>query len=450
MSLSQTYIGVIQNISKYPDPEGRGRIPVYIEELMTFNYNQRNKKFIWCDNTISNYTIQRSESGEYIRYGNYTPLYEGTKVSVNFSDPSNINTGYISAFASDISSPIDKDLNEYYCVARTKDGSEIYLDNKNNIIHLMNARGMSNVRMTKDSITLSINNRESETNFSNASSMILDEHGLTIVVGDKRYEFTDTGVRFSLGEGSKSFFDMTKKGLEFTGGDHLKIQTAGELTLSADRFLLDSLNEMHLNASDLRLTGTQKAQLSGTTVNVQGFLTANLKALHVGIDSLISTDTKTIINNQMSLINNNQNIINNTNTTVNNLVTGIDIKGAGTIVEDGLTLKNMGIGSSTSASISASVTATTTSIYLTLATIGTALLMNDPFTGIVNNILSKSIAGTAEEADTTTLFNGIFNKDIKEETSTIATSYLKNEINLSKMILPSYSPVYPFSETLDY
>ena len=67
-------------VLKDKDEENRGLYLVYIPELMA---NMDTDKGMWCRNGISNCRLSSSDKGI---YGQYQPLYPGTKVEVEVSD----------------------------------------------------------------------------------------------------------------------------------------------------------------------------------------------------------------------------------------------------------------------------------------------------------------------------------------------------------------------------
>jgi hypothetical protein len=102
------------------DPKNCGRYCVLIPELM-YNIYDKEEGFIYCSNHVTNHRNSSSDNGI---YGQYFPLYSGTKVIVKFNSE-DLETGYIDRIISDHyenSMPLgisSDDRDQYYQILRT-------------------------------------------------------------------------------------------------------------------------------------------------------------------------------------------------------------------------------------------------------------------------------------------------------------------------------------------
>jgi len=161
--------------------------------------------------------------------------------------------------------------------------------------------------------------------------------------------------------------------------------------------------------------------------------------MHVGIDAWISYDLFTTIKNELNLaLENIYSSITAKTSGVDVLATGIRAESYSIRAQDGIVVSNLGIGAGVSGSISASMNTVANTIKLTLMTVNTGLLMSDPFTGAVNQVLTMTIAGSANQALGGIDPIGENLSDFDRKNSVVTAVRMRKEIedNSKKYILP--------------
>jgi len=396
----KTFVGYVLDKK---DPAGMNRYAVYIPELMSNNIP--GSKYVFLKNGINTFVKTRnpfSTNKEYISYGSYTPLIPGTKVLIEFLR-NDINSGIIIGTDADVKTPVNQEkAQDYHLIYKSPKGSEIYIDEHKNIMHLRHNKGKSNIYLSDDEIIFQISEiNASKGGLERASSLILSKEGLKITIDeDIVYQFDKSGFNLSLGKDTASIFQITKDGINIIGNKFVNIASeSGKIHLSGAESFITGYNELHLFGNDTRLTGTQKCQVSGTTINIQGWYDTHIKAMHVGIEAYLMFNQKSLISNYFNAgLKNEYSTIDNTSSMVSTTSTNVYSLSSSIQLTDGFILSNMGLGSSVSSSVSTSMSSLTTSIETGMAIGGTMLLNNDAFTGAATNILTQSIAGSAAQA----------------------------------------------------
>jgi len=392
------YIGYIMN---YQDPLNSGRLAVYIPELFPLNYPGKN--YVFCRNGISTFHKSRDPfSKEYISYGSYTPIHPGTRVLVTFLNE-NLENGIIIGIDSDTKLPIqEKDAKNYYLIMQTKNGSRIYFDENKNIFHIMAAQGKTNIYLSETDILLQTEEFNPETgDLKRRNAIDIDDNGINFYIGEAVYSFTEEGLTITYPK-SSSYFNITKNGIDISAKKYINLSSdEGKIHVYSKNLFLNGYNETHVLSNDLRLTGSQKAQLSGTTVNVQGWFDTHIKGMHVGIDSIIMTSLQSLVTNKLSLAYENSfSSLSNETSIIKTITTTTYARGSTLNLIDGMTIRGMGLGASVSSSVGTTLSSTSTALQLSLMSINTTLLLNDPSGAMAaaNSILTNSIAGTASAA----------------------------------------------------
>jgi len=420
-------------VAPYPS-DSLKKIPVLVTGLFS-----EPDKVVYCTDLINTFFRGRSPYGkqEYLSYGSYSPLLPGTQVIVFFIN--NIDNGYIIGIDGDIKAPTSG--SNQHIIFKSPNGSTILFNesvnksSKDNFI-IKTSQGYSTVYIDEDKISLSLLQQSiDETDTVERVSYIdLKKDEIIFNVNGAAYKFGRNGISFNTGEESATIFDIGPKGITLIGKDYVNIATAndgGSIHIKGGDTYVTGINELHLKANDARLNGVQKTQITGTTVNVQSFYSVHLKSMYVGIEAKLKFTERSLLKDVNVLGAYNENCVTkNINSTVLSITTGTYSKAAGTILEDGLTLSGMGLGASVSSSMSASFIGLMLSTEATLTTIGTGLLLNDPFTGATNASLSSTIAGSANEASGPVLSPGTGDDSRIDDIASI-TNYL-NRIEKNK------------------
>jgi len=416
-----------------PDPDNLNRYAVYIPELMA--PAEYGAKFIFCKNIIGSYTRHKDPiSKMYYSHGSYQPLTPGTRVLVTFMKNTMENSGYIIGVNSTIKSE-NYDRDNYTLVFKTKTGSQLYIDENKDVVHLVHKNGSSNVYLTEEDIILQLNDEDGD-DYKLNTALKIHKGEIQFIIGKTAYKFTQNGWNMTIGdENNLSFIDVTKEGIQISGQRYINIVTEGKLSLNGGKSFLTGYDECHVFGNDLRLTGSQKAQLSGTTVNVQGWFDAHIKGLHVGIDGYISIDTQALFTNNFNLVasNNYAPIYNETSMIYTN-ATQIHARASTIEAQDGFILSGLGVGASTASTVGTSLSTSLLGLKVTLMGINTGLLMNEPSGAMaaVNYLLTQTIAGSANPAsDLVPTVLPVVDNDVKDPIASLAKK-IKNTEELAQ------------------
>jgi hypothetical protein len=411
------------------DPLNLNRYAVYIPELMA--PARYGSKWVWCKNVIGSFTRHRDPMTQiYYSYGSYQPLMPGTRVLVAFIKNNLEDGGYIISVTSTIKNE-NNDRDNYTLVYKTKNGSKFYIDENKDILHISHSQGHTNIYLSKEDIILQINEKDKD-KFELSTAIKMHKNEINFIFEDTVYKFDKNGFSMSLGEENNlSFLNITKDGIHISGQKYINIVSNGKLNLNGNKTFLTGYDECHVFSNDLRLTGSQKAQLSGTTVNVQGWFDTHVKAMHVGIEAFVSLDTQSLFTNNFQLVANNSYApIYNITSMIYTNSTQIHARASTIESQDGFILSGMGIGASTASTVGTSLSTSLLSLKITLMTMNTGLLLNDPTGSVaaINYILTGSIAGSASPAsDLTPVTLPSPASDIKDPIAGLATKIEKDE-----------------------
>jgi len=397
-------------IVKADDPLGMGRYAVYSPEL--FPKVQPGTKYIFAKNVVSNYVKSRNPmTMEYVEYGQYTPLQEGT--GVYFMVPgNNFDQALIFAVDSVVGTP-KKSRDNYYQIYKTRFGSQMYVDDEKGIFHIQHEQGKSNVYMTDKTIMLQLNTERSgggSQSYQRKSAIVLDENKVQFIVGGAVYEFNEDGFNMNMGNNALTYFNFSRDGVNIQGNKYVNISAEnGALHLFAEKTHITGYNELHAYGNDLRLTGTQKAQLTGTHVNIDSWLDTHVKGMNVNIEASLTFMKQSTFSDEKSFgaLNIFSPMINQTSS-VSALSTMVNAVSTPFNAFDGMTLTNMGAGANIAENVGTSISTLAVTLKTAFMGIGTALLINEP-TGImaaVNMVLTETKAGTGAPASGAVLIPG--------------------------------------------
>jgi len=430
------FIGYILDIE---DPANLGRkavnIPALLKSLVI------GEKYIFCKEIINTYVRTRDPMNpdhKYLNYGSYQHLLPGTKVLVTFINNS-LESGYIIGIDSTVNRPFSASET---LIFRTPNKTEMFVDDDSNNLIINN--NSTAFQMTKEDIFIQVNDVNPDGQSDNdqiAQTFIqLGKHSIIFKVGKSSYIFGENGITFSVGDKGTSYFELNQDTIKMNANKSLNITSnEGKIHLNSQYTYITGYNELHLFGTDARLTGAQKAQISGNTVALWGWFEARVKGMHVGIDAYINLESMTLIKNETNLALNNiySTILSNTSS-LDISLTGLKSEAYSLKAQDGIILSNIGLGSGISSSITSSMTGVSLSLKLSLMSIGTGLLMNDPFTGVINQFLTKTISGSAHQANSSflPLGNGLTVLDDKNSLINLLTLREDHDLSTKKYILP--------------
>jgi len=388
------------------------KVAVNIPELQTLNNTQ---KTIYVDNTLTNnlFTVNtntnpnslstklnQTNSVETHIIGNYFPLLPGTDVYIKFK--SNVlSSGYIVGFANDINRILPEgDYNQLFMLAKY-DNNTVYMDPSKKRFHV-SLNGESDLFMDDQGIILQVNeNKNNSPVFK--SQLELNKNGFRVKVGEKELNFNTSG--FSIGNpNSDTQFIMTDKGFNISGEKYMNISTHGNLNIYGESTHIQGEGEMSVRGTITKLTGHQKISMNGAIVHVRSWLDTHIKsAMNLTMESLLKMEINSSFRDDLTLgIHNSTAAIQNSTTALKSNTSVFESQSVTTHVADSMSIKDLGIGSSTSSSVGTSANATM---------LGTKAAMIG-FTGIINidNIgpaIASAIMNDTSIGDTATAANSI-------------------------------------------
>lgn len=384
---NKIYTGIIQGYSK----QSQGYYNVFIPEFSFINpeyetisaKNKTNKYAKWYNN--SDKTVYSS--------GSYFPLTPGMQVDVKFKTTS-LESGEIIAISYD-ETPLTKDDEEsFYLLGKSVGGTYVFTDDKRDVTQIIHKKGVSNILMTSDKISMSINETSNlGTNF--LSGVELSKEGIYLKFGNTIFIMDDSGFRFKVG---KANYVMDDKGFK-TDTENVTVK-AKNYEIQADKIFINGLEETHIKSTVTRVTGGQHLSLNGNVVNIDSNLNTtvgsnnavNIKSLvHTSIDSpMINIDALGTL-----LLKGSSTLLTGLTTVVNGITTVIN---GANIFEDSMIIRGMGVGTSVATSLEASLLATKYSLLASDISLTTAFHFNDPYSGMACNAMTETLTGVAQGA----------------------------------------------------
>lgn len=373
-------------IQGYPS-DTSGFYPVYIAEIFAID---KTLTTIKVKNKLNNYG-KWMYKGEVYSSGSYSPLHPGMNVTVEFATSSALS-GAITEVHYD-ETPFDK-VNQVgvHLVAKTPNGSEMYFDDARGITHIMHNNGNSNLFLTDDKITASIN--ESSNVGSNfIGGLEIGKEGIYLKFGTTTVSLNESGIMFKVGEAEYVFDDKSFK--NYTESYNMKLKN---FEVEADKVFITGKEELQLKGTVSRLTGGQHLSLNGNIVNIDSNLNTTLQSTQsVNIKSLtnISLDSSIISADALASI-----MVKGINTTITGITTVVDgttVAISGTnIFEDMNIIRGLGVATSVAAGSVASAIALKYSMQAADIALTTAFHFNDPFSGMAANVMTETLPGVAQ------------------------------------------------------
>lgn len=388
---NKVYRGLIQGLSDTTD----GKYKIYIPTLMA---HDKTFKYVMAKNCVSTYGKWMDPNTKEVKsIGSYIPLQIGMLVHIVFDTKHYESAQIIGLVFDEI--PLNKDDQEnFYLFGKTKNGTQIYSDDSRNITHIMHNKGLSNIIMMDDKISLSINETSpaGNNNYSNvevspesiilsvgSASLKLDESGLVVTTKDNQWEFGNKEINFKT---SKFNID------------------ADDFSVSANKVFINGREENHIKGTVTRITGGQHLSLNGNVVNVEAITNATF---HSAGTTTISGLTSTIISSPSHLdikttglltIDGTQIVVSGINTTLTGTTLVLN---ATSIFEDSQVIRGMGVASSMGSSMSGVSKGISAAMMGVNTALTTAFHFNDPFSGMACNSMSELLLpGVAQGAPT--------------------------------------------------
>lgn len=384
---NKTYRAILVGLSDTTD----GKYKVYIPSLMAHD-----KTFQWCmaKNKISSYAKWMDPTSKKVySTGSYIPLIIGMVVEVKFDTTDHSSCSIIGVSYDQV--PLNKDDQEnFYLFGKTKNGTQIYVDESRNLTHILHNKGKTNVMLMDDKISLSVNEVSpvGNNNLSNIeigaesiilkvgfTTFILDDSGMQLVTKDNKFEF-----------GSKELNFKTSK---FT-------VEANSFEVQADKVYMNGLEELHLKSTVTRVTGGQHLSLTGNAINIASNVITSItsnSSVHIKgkLNTLIECPTHVNITTGFLSLKSAQLHMSNNMTTVSTQFFALN---SPTIAMDGMINQNIGI-SSVATSMDATALGLYSSLYATDVAYSTAFHFADGFSGMAANMISENaVAGGAQGA----------------------------------------------------
>jgi hypothetical protein len=376
-----TYVGIIQD---YFDESYPANFFVKIPELTDYT------EIIMVENKLNDYSAVRK--GELKIYsGSYSPLIPGTKVYIKFYT-SEITSGYIDSIHYDSQAvPPGQDIDGYYLLKETPNGTRIYIDDTKKRLHLSNAN-KTDIFMDDESVILQTNTADNKV----ASFMELSKNGFIIKFKDRSLIFNEAGFSINAGTNANTFFNMTDKGISMKGEEFLSIDT-DKLDIRGQSTNIQSLGQLHIRGTILNLTGTQKAALNSSVVHIEGWMSTYIKAgLSLNLESKVFLRTQTLINDETNLaLKHTYSSIESSESTMSAETSTFKANAISTIANDGTIINNLGVAAGTAPSLATSLTATSTGLHMGFLGFGTFLSFDNIASSVVGTVLTDTMIADA-------------------------------------------------------
>ena len=373
------------------DPIFPEKLYVGIPELKFLSTGGMNTNgFLVENNLTNNYIGTKDEFDNIIYTGSFAPLLPGTDVIVEFltDDP---NSGRIVAYADTHKLlPTGINKNTDHLIA-SYNNNKVYLDGENNRFHV-SLNGLSDFFMDEDGIVFQLSTNTKPSTFQ--SYMELNRNGFMIRFGDNILSFNDSGFYLTYGD-KQANFSLTEKGLNLVGEEYINISTKGTLNLYGGISNIQGEGDLNIRGNNLKLTGSQKAALNGGIIHVNSWLDTHIKAgLNLSIESKLKLDIFSLLKDENILgVSNSFNGVYNETTMLKSETINFKASAISVDVVDGMVIKDMGIGSSTSSSMGLSTSAAMLSTKLSMMALTTTFNINNIGPSIASTVINETTTG---------------------------------------------------------
>ena len=380
------------------------KVAVNIPELQLLINSQ---KEILVENTLTNnlFTINTNTNPNDLAYklniqnksdthiiGNYYPLLPGTDVYIKFKSDL-LSSGYIVGFANDINrvNPQIGDPQTLFLIAKY-DNNMVYLDPSKKRFHI-SLNGESDLFMDQQGIILQMNdNTGDEPVF--RSQLELNKNGFRVKIKDKELNFNESGL--SIGSpNSETQFVMSDKGFNISAEKYINISTHGTLNIYGENTHIQGEGEMNVRGTITKLTGHQKISMNGAIVHVRSWLDTHIKSgMNLTLESLLKMEINASLRDDLTLGMHNQYASVFNKSSMLSAETGLyDSKSITTQVTDSMSIKDLGIGTSTSASVGTSAASIMLGTKTALMAFTTTINIDNIGPAIASAIMNDSTVG---------------------------------------------------------
>ena len=385
----KVYKAVIQGLSDTTD----GKYKLYIPSLMIHD-----NTFKWCmgKNQISQYGkwVDPKNPKKAYSIGSYIPLQTGMNVEVVF-DTTHHDSCRITSLCYD-QIPLGKDDQQsFYLFGKTKNGTQIYTDDSRNITHIEHNKGLANIILMDDKISLSMN-EVSDVGTNTFSNIELSKESIILKVGNTSIILDESGITFGT---KKNKWEFGNKEMTFKT-EKYNIE-AKEFAVQANKIFVNGLEETHIKSTVTRVTGGQHLSLNGNVVNVDSNTNTTIQStgsvnVKSKLNMYISCPTNIHLSTYgMLALDGGQTILNGITTVVNGATLTLN---APTIFEDSQIIRGVGAASSTAASMVTAMKTLGLSMQGVDMSLATAFHFNDPFSGMACNSMTETLPGVAQGA----------------------------------------------------
>lgn len=384
--VNKTYKAIVTGVSSSTD----GKYKVFIPALMS---SDKTYSSIEAKNRASNYgkwinpETKRVES-----IGTYIPLQIGMQVELVFETKSFLSAKIINFWFDDI--PMDKsDQESFYMLAKTKNGTVVYTDDKRNMTQILHSGGKTSFLMMDDKVSISVNE---VSNISNNvfSAFEMTQEGFIFKVGDNILQLDETGFHLKVGE---SKLNITKKDTTLKS-ENLAMDIASSYELKSKTIYATALEESNYKSTAMRITGGQNVSLTGNVLNLASVMNTTLSSdTTINLKSLVSiqSESSVITNKALGLLYNYgaSACYDGVTTVLNGVTTAIN---GSTIFEDSQIIRGIGAGSAMATSMTSLSNATSLSLKAADIALVTGFHYGDPFSGMACNIMAETVPGGAQ------------------------------------------------------
>ena len=387
---NKVYRGLIKGLSDTTD----GKYKVYIPALMSHDLTF---KHVMAKNCVSTYgKWMDPNTKEVFSIGTYIPIQNGMLVHVVFDTKDYASANIIGLVYDQI--PLNKDDQEnFYLFGKTKNGTQIYVDESRDITHIMHNGGDTNIILMNDKISLSVN-EVSDAGNNNYSNIEVSQESIILKVGNTTLKLDESGMVLNTKENSWEFGnkEMNYKTSKFN-------IEADEFIVSANKTFINGREENHINGTTTRITGGQHLSLNGNVINVESQINTTIQSnFSVNIKSLVNLTLSSnahlnVSTYGMLTLDGTQTTLTGINTTINATSMAIN---AAAIFEDSQIVRGMGIASGIAPAMVGVSRGVNVALKGTDVALTTAFHFNDPFSGMACNAMTYTLPGVAQGAPT--------------------------------------------------
>ncbi len=384
--VNKTYKAIITGFSDSTD----GKYKVFIPALMSSDSDYNH---IEAKNRASNYGKWiNPKTNEVESIGTYIPLQLGMQVEVVFENRSFLSAKIVNFWFDDI--PLDKsDQESFYMLAKTKNGTMVYTDDKRNITQILHSGGKTSFLMMDDKVSVSVNEVSTVSN-NNLCAFEMTQEGFTFKVGNNVMQLDETGFHLKVGD---NVLNLTKKDTTLKT-DNLAVDINSNLEVKANNIFMTALEESNYKSTAMRISGGQNVSLTGNVLNIASNMNTTLSSnMSINLRSLVSiqSESSMITNKALGLLYNYgaSACYDGITTVLNGVTTALN---GTTIFEDSQIIRGIGAGAAMAATMSGMSMATSLALKASDIALVTGFHFNDPFSGMTCNVLSETIPGVAQ------------------------------------------------------